>query len=49
MSKANIYYAWGIDDKEKGTNLTGSQTIFWLDIGKTKNPRKSKHRYHSDC
>ena len=39
MSKANIYYAWGIDDKEKGTNLTGSQTIFWLDIGKTKNPR----------
>lgn len=39
MSKANIYYAWWIDDKEKGTNLTGSQTIFWLDIGKTKNPR----------
>lgn len=39
MSKATINYVWGIDDKEKWTNLTGSQTIFWLDIWKTKNPK----------
>lgn len=39
MSKALIHYIWGIDDKEIWANLTGSQTIFTLDIGKTKNPK----------
>lgn len=39
MSKAIINYVWGIDDKETGRNLTGSQTIFSVDIWKTKNPK----------
>ncbi|MBW7955048.1 MBL fold metallo-hydrolase [Candidatus Gracilibacteria bacterium] len=39
MSKAVIKYIGGIDDKDTGKNLTGSQTLFSVDIGKTKNPK----------
>lgn len=39
MSKASISYLWWIDDVQRKVNLTGSQTLFWLDIWKNKNPK----------
>ncbi len=39
MSKALIKYIWWIDDKDTWKNLTWSQTLFSVDIWKTKNPK----------
>lgn len=39
MSKAIIKYIWWIDDKDTWKNLTWSQTLFSVDIWKTKNPK----------
>lgn len=39
MSKWVIRYVWWIDDKKLKQNLTWSQTIFQIDIWKTKNPK----------
>lgn len=36
MSKANIYYAWGIEDEKKGLSLTGSSSLIELDNGNGK-------------